>query len=97
MIQLGFSISKIYFCCRLLTFFKNKLFKILSGPILECQTAWMDQDQDRFSVEPYRVQTVCKGYKQMVKVAASLERTIELLFCVAIRQEKKLRKWYKYC
>ena len=55
-------------------FFQNEGFQeILSGIQSECQTVWIQIRTDILSVLIW-VQTVCKGYQQMTKVAASLER-----------------------
>ena len=59
------------FCCRLLTFFQNKLFqKVLSGILSECQMVWNKIRTDRMSVL-ILFQTVCKGYKQMKRYVNS--------------------------
>ena len=61
------------FCC-LLTFFNiNFLKKILSGTLSECQTVWIKIRTNRTLVLIW-VKTVCKGYHQTTKAAASKER-----------------------
>ena len=47
--------------------------KKLSGTLSECQTVWIPIRTDVLSVLIW-VQTVCKGYQQTTKVAASNER-----------------------
>ena len=60
-------------------FFQNQLFqKILSGALIECQTVWIQIRTDILSVLIW-VQTVCKGYQQMTKVATSKERVNETM------------------
>ena len=55
-------------------FFQNEPFrKILSGTLSECETVWIQIRTDILSVLMW-VQTVCKGYQQTTKVAASKER-----------------------
>ena len=49
--------------------------KILSGTISGYQTDWIQIRTDIMSVLIW-VHTVCKGYKQMTKVAASKDRVI---------------------
>ena len=62
------------FCCRLQTYFQNKLFqKILSGALSGWQTVLIQIRTDILSVLIW-VQTVCKGYQQTTKVATSKER-----------------------
>ena len=58
-----------------LTFKKIKINfqKILSGTLKECQTVWVQIRTDIMSVL-IGVQTVCKGYQQTTKVAASKEK-----------------------
>ena len=54
-------------------FFQNKLSqKIISGTLSECQTVWIQIRTVVLSVLIW-VQTVCKGYQQTTKVAASKE------------------------
>ena len=50
------------FRCRLMTFFKIIIFRVSNRLV---------PDQDRHSVGPDLVQTVCKGYQQTTKVASS--------------------------
>ena len=50
-------------------FFRN----ILSGTLAACQTVWIHIRRNFLSVLIW-VQTVCKGYQQMTKVAASKEK-----------------------
>ena len=61
-------------------FFQSCLLKkILSGTLSECQTGWIQVRTDVLLVLIW-VQTVCKGYQQTTKVAASKERVqIQLL------------------
>ena len=66
----------IHFCCRLLTFFQNKLFlsKNRSGTLSECQRVYIQIRTDIMSVRTdimsvlIWVQTVCKGYQQTTQV-----------------------------
>ena len=52
-------------------FFQNEPFqKILLGTLFKCQTVWIQIRTDTLSVLIW-VQTVCKGYQQTSKVAAS--------------------------
>ena len=63
---------------RLLTFFLNQILqKILSGALSECQMVLIQIRMDILSVLIW-VQTVCKGYQQMTKIAASKEELIFL-------------------
>ena len=48
--------------------------KILSGTLSECQTAWIEIRTDILLLVLIWIQTVCKGYQQMSKIAASNER-----------------------
>ena len=66
------------FCCRLLTFFKINFKKNLSGKLSVCQMVWIQIRTDVVSVLIW-VQTVCKGYEQMTKVAASKEGASALI------------------
>ena len=60
-------------------FFQNLLFqKIISGTLTECQTVWIQIRTDILSVLIW-VQTVCKGYQQTTKVAASKGRVGKIL------------------
>ena len=62
-------------CCCLLIFFKiNFLKKKLSGTLSECQTALVQ----------IWVQTVCKGYQQTTKLAASKGRVKIIKFQIQI-------------
>ena len=62
-----------FFTCR---FFQNQLFpKILVRTLLECQTVWIQIRTNILSVLIW-IQTVCKGYKQMTKVATSMGRVL---------------------
>ena len=54
-------------------FFKKNLQNILSGTLSECQTVWIQIRTDILSVLIW-VQTLCKGYQQMINVTASKER-----------------------
>ena len=55
-------------------FFQNLLFqKILSGTLSECQMVWI-QIRTYMLLVLILVKTVCKGYQQTTKVAASQER-----------------------
>ena len=58
------------FCCHMLTFFE-KFFQ--EHYISECQTNWAQMRNDRILVLIW-VQTVCKGFRQKTKVAASKKR-----------------------
>ena len=63
-------------------FFFKKLFqKIISGILLKCQMVWIKIRTDNLSVLIW-VQTVCKGYQQTTKVAASKETVSKLLLCM---------------
>ena len=54
--------------------------KNLSGILLECQTVWIQIRQDILSGLIW-VQTVCRGYQQMIKGATSRERDNTNLHC----------------
>ena len=58
---------------RLLTFLKINLKKSFRNTI----RVSIDLDQDQCSVGPDSVQTVCKGYQQITKVAASKQLKVE--------------------
>ena len=69
-------IAYLVFCmlfCSLVIFFKINFFfeKILSGIPLECQTVWIQIRPDILSGLVW-VQTVCKGYQQMILVGIEL-------------------------
>ena len=61
--------------CRLLPFFIINFFLILSGRLSECQTVWISI-RTNILLSLTWVQTICKGYRQMTKVAASRQRVI---------------------
>ena len=70
------SLHAVWFCmpfCCLIFFSKLTFWKILSVIPLECQTVW-SQIRPHISSGLTWVQTVCKGYQQTTKVAASKER-----------------------
>ena len=59
--------------CRMLIFSKSIFKKTLSGIPSACQTVWIQIRTDIMLVLIW-VQTVCKGYLQTTKVAASKKR-----------------------
>ena len=64
------------FCCLLTFFFKINFFKKYfrnTITLSECQTVWIQIKTNILSVMIW-VQTVCKGYQQRTKVAASKKR-----------------------
>ena len=63
----------------LINFFKQNL----SGIPSECLTAWVQIRSDKNSGLVW-VQTVCKGYQQMTKVATSRERVKSYQNCVRV-------------
>ena len=61
------------FCCCLLNFFQNWHFpKILSETLSECQMVWLQIRTEALSALIW-IQTFCKDYQQMTKVATSKE------------------------
>ena len=63
-----------YFCCRLLTFFSKLTFSKNSfRNTIRVSTVWI-QIRTNILLVLIRGQTVCKGYQQTTKVAASKER-----------------------
>ena len=75
--------GKFLFLLSSAAFFQNHFSqKILSGTPSECQMVWTQIRTDILSVLIW-VQTVCSGYQQMTKVAASRDRvnlTINTIF-----------------
>ena len=47
----------------------------------------LDPDQDRRSVSPDLGETVCRGYRQMTKVAASKERVNNIWIFFMLQEE----------
>ena len=93
LIELRFTLCKLgnfsCFCCRLLfsksTFSKN----IFQEHYSECQTVWIQIRTEVLLVMIW-VQTVCKGYEQMIKVIANNE---ELKYNMLLNKLTSLSKW----
>ena len=73
------------FCCQLLNFKINFVFKTLP----ECQTVWTQIRTDMLLVLIW-VQTVCKGFQQTAKVTTSKERIKGCSFTLTF-------SWAWYC
>ena len=65
------------FYCRLLTFFKINIFKKFFQEHYQSVNS-LESDQVNILLVLIWVQTVCKGYQQMTKLAASKERVLEI-------------------
>ena len=77
-------------------FFQSLLFqKILSGTLSECGTVWIQIRSDSLLVLIW-VQTICKGYQQTTKVAASKERVNQLVIDCILFYYKSNAKIYGY-